>query len=152
MRLCNAFDQTGTAHTIIYSSVPFYILLTHSHMFHSSRVYVDIFHVLPLTAPAFQNSWKTIQSHHSQPTKQLTEISTLIKTVGFKLIQLIQDSGLQVAETLLEGETVSSQVQMVHNTVDCSHSLKMHCIHLLVADLLSSLFFILHIFIPSLLF
>ena len=46
-------------------------------------------------APGFRNSWKTVL----KPAKQPTEVSTLIQTVGFKLIQ---DSELQIAETPLE--------------------------------------------------
>ena len=37
-----------------------------------------------------------------EPSKQPKEVSTLIQTLGFKLIQ---DSGLQIAETLPEGGT-----------------------------------------------
>ena len=79
---------------------------------------------------AFETAGKQVQS----PSKQTTEVSTLIQTVGFKLIQ---DSELQIPETLLEGGTVSSQVlsrQIVHNTVgslqlakNALHSTSIYC-------------------------
>ena len=53
------------------------------------------------TRPGFRNSWKT-NPVALEPSKQTTEVSTLIQTVGFKLIQ---DSELQIPETLLEGGT-----------------------------------------------
>ena len=62
---------------------------------------IHVFRVLLPTTPGFQNSWRT-DPVALQPSKQLKEVSTLIHTVGFKLIQ---DSELQIAQTLLEGGT-----------------------------------------------
>ena len=62
---------------------------------------IHVFRVLLPTTPGFRNSWKT-NPVALDLSKQTTEVSTLIQTVGFKLIQ---DSELQIPETLLEGGT-----------------------------------------------
>ena len=78
--------------------------ILHISVFRLFCVYVcniHVFRVLLPTTPGFRNSLKT-NPVALEPSKQTTEVSTLIQTVGFKLIQ---DSELQIPETLLEGGT-----------------------------------------------
>ena len=77
--------------------------ILHISVFRLFCVYVCNIHVFRVLLPTsgFRNSWKT-NSVALEPSKQTTEVSTLIQTVGFKLIQ---DSELQIPETLLEGGT-----------------------------------------------
>ena len=100
---CNYIIR-GAAQTVLQTLVKFYILPHTLHVcvqFVVCVLCIHVFRMLLPTAPGFQNSWKTnpVALKH---LKQPTEVSTLIPTVGFKLIQ---DSGLQVAEILLEGGT-----------------------------------------------
>ena len=93
-----------TRKTCACGRIQFYIL-PHTHTpAPTSRVRVctsfACYIILP-TAPGFRNSWKT-DPVALEPSKQPKEVSTLIQTVG---IQLIQDGGLQIAETTLEGGT-----------------------------------------------
>ena len=89
---------------ILRTLVQFYILPHTACSVCRVCTYVCIIHVfrglLP-AAPGFRNSWKT-DPVALEPSKQPTEVSMLIQTVGFKLIK---DSGLQIAKTLLEGGT-----------------------------------------------
>ena len=78
--------------------------ILHISVFRLFCVYVcnkHVFRVLLPTTLGFRNSWKT-NPVALEPSKQTTEVSTLIQTVGLKLIQ---DSELQIPETVLEGGT-----------------------------------------------
>ena len=88
----------NTGLLILRTLVQFYIL-PHTHVFRSSRVYVCT-RLLRATA---DSAWlsKQLENGSSRPRaiEAASEVSTLIQTVGFKLIQ---DSVLQIAETPLE--------------------------------------------------
>ena len=98
----------GRHHTVMFYVAPNFMNVSsilHISVFRLFCVYVYNIHVfrmlLPTTPPGFRNSWKT-NPVTLEPSKQTTEVSTFIQTVGFKLIQ---DSELQIPETLLEGGT-----------------------------------------------
>ena len=87
----------GRHHTVMFYAAPNFTNVSsilHISVFRLFCVYViHIFRVLLPTTPGFRNSWKT-NAVALEPSKQTTEVSTLIQTVGIKLIQ---DSGLRMS-------------------------------------------------------